>query len=102
MPLYRFKTNHFRWLDNETLFKVSSFLNEAIQSWLQFQFHPPEEAEQILQLNSIIPIEERPIYWKKMYKEGIIMNDIVNKDSKIGTITINKVVWKCTVCSIQK
>lgn len=43
------KTNHFRWIDYGTLFKLSSFLNEKLfQSWLKFQFHPKEEAVQIL------------------------------------------------------
>lgn len=67
---------------------MSLFLNETIQSWLQFQFYPPVEAESILQqikwLNANVLIEDKPIFVERMYKKGIMfMNDIVNNDGRI-------------------
>ena len=53
------------------LFKVLPFLKQAIQSWLQFQFYPPEKIEQILQqmlwLNSNILINKKHSSWNLFY-----------------------------------
>lgn len=67
---------------------VSTFLKEAIQCWLCFQFHPPESRDEILQqiiwFNSNILVEGKPIFWNKVFDHGILfINDIVDEDGKL-------------------
>ena len=70
---------------------------EAIKSWLQFQFHPSENVEQIKE--QIIWLKSNVII--QMYKGGIMfMNDIVNKDCETVTPAIQG-VWRCITNSSQ-
>jgi hypothetical protein len=41
---------------------VFHFFKQALLSWLQFQFHPPEKIEQILWLNINVLGDERPVF----------------------------------------
>ena len=58
--------SHFRLIGHDTFFKVSVFFKQALQSWLQFQIHPPEKIEQILQqtlwLNSNVLVDKIPVF----------------------------------------
>jgi hypothetical protein len=42
-------TSHFQLFESEIISKIWLFLKQAIESWLQFQFNPPEKTEQILE-----------------------------------------------------
>ena len=54
-PFIQITAFHFRLLENDIISKISLFLKQAVESWLQFQFNPPENTEQmVLWLNSII------------------------------------------------
>jgi hypothetical protein len=48
-PFNLISTSHFPIFENEIVSKISLFLKQAIESWWQFQFIPPEKTEQILQ-----------------------------------------------------
>ena len=57
---------HFRLFENEIISKISLFFKQAMESWLQFQFNPPERTEQIIQqiwwLNSNILIDKKNFF----------------------------------------
>ena len=64
--------------------KILLFFKQALESWLQFQFNPPERTEQIVQqilwLNSNIVIDKKTVFIEEMFKKGIIfVNDIINR-----------------------
>lgn len=66
----------------------SVFLKEALESWLCFQFKPPENRDEILQqiiwLNSNILVEGKPLLWESAIKGGMIfINDIVSEEGKL-------------------
>ena len=98
--------SHFRLLENYTFFKVSVFFKQALQSWLQFQFHPPEKIEQILQqilwLNSNVLVDKIPAFMGKMFEKGILfLNDIVNCNGRVMSfMELSELYGK--VCSIQE
>ena len=56
---------HFQLFENEIISKILLFFKQAIESWLQFQFKPPEKTEQIIQqilwLNSNILIDPKNV-----------------------------------------
>jgi hypothetical protein len=58
---------HFRLFEKEIISEISLFFKQALESWLQFQFNPPERTEQIVQqilwLNSNILFD----FKKKLY-----------------------------------
>ena len=77
----------FRLIENYTFFKVSLFFKQALQSWLQFQFHPPEKIEQILWLNSNVLVDKIPVFMGKMFEKGILfLNDIVNWHGRVSYV----------------
>ena len=59
-PFPFIQISQFQVLENEIMSKILLLLKQDIESWLQFQFNPPEKTEQILQpilwLNSNIHI----------------------------------------------
>jgi hypothetical protein len=73
-----------------------------LQSWLQFQFHPPEKIEQILRLNSNVLVDKIPVLMGKMLEKGIFfLNDIVNCNGRVLTLMeLSELYGK--VCSIQE
>ena len=82
--------SHFRLIENYTLKKVSVFFKQALQSWLQFQFHPPEKIEQILQQiqwlnsNDIAGVDKIPVVMGKMFENCILfLNYIVNWNGRV-------------------
>jgi hypothetical protein len=48
-PFIQITTAHFWLFENKIISKISLFFKQAIESWLQFQFNPPEKTEQIIQ-----------------------------------------------------
>ena len=46
-PFIQITTFHFQLYKNEIISKILLFLKQATESWLQFQFNPPEKREQI-------------------------------------------------------
>ena len=94
-----------RLIENNTFSKYLSF-NQALQSWLQFQFHPPEKIGQILQqilwLNSNVLVDKIPVFMWKMFEKGILfLNYIVNWNSRVMSfMELAELYGK--VCSIQE
>ena len=77
-------TTNLQLFEKEIISQISLFLKQAIESWLQFQFNPPETTEQIMQqilwLNSNILIDKKPLFFDRMFKKGIIfVNDIIGR-----------------------
>ena len=67
---------------------TSTFLSDALQKWLWFQYYPPERSEDILQqiiwFNANILIQGKPIYWDNLVKKHILfINDILHDDGEI-------------------
>ena len=62
-PFIQITPAHFRLFEKEIIPKISLFLKQALERWLQFQFNPPEKAEQIIHqilwLNSNILIDKK-------------------------------------------
>lgn len=86
-PFLQISPTHFNKMES-IIQKASSFLMEALQSWLHFQYYPPEKAEDILQqilwLNSNILSGGKVIFFKQMFIKGItFVNDIVNEKHQI-------------------
>ena len=67
-PFIQITPAHFRLFEKEIIFKISLFFKQALESWLQFQFNPPEKTEQIIQqilwLNSNIVIDKKTVFFK--------------------------------------
>ena len=85
--------SHFRLIENYTFFKVSLVFKLALQSWLQFQFHPPEKIEQILQqtlwLNLNVLVDKIPVFMGKMFEKGICsLNDTVNWNGRVMSFRV--------------
>ncbi|CDR00723.1 unnamed protein product [Oncorhynchus mykiss] len=96
----------FAIIENDTFFNVSVFFKQALQSWLQLQFHPPEKIEQILKqilwLNSNVLVDKIPVFMGKMFEKGILfLNDIVNCNGRVMSfMELSELYGK--VCSIQE
>lgn len=81
--------NPYHFLHIKYIFsKLSTFFEEALKSWLHFQFYPPENTEEYLQqiiwLNANIKIDGAPFCWKSMMDKGIIfLNDIINTENNL-------------------
>ena len=69
-PFLQVQPSHF-FVMKDIFSELSSFLTEALQSWLHFQFHPPEINDQILQqmlwLNSNILSGGATIFLKHLF-----------------------------------
>jgi hypothetical protein len=50
-PFIQITTSRFQLFEKEIIPKISLFLKQDIENWLQFHFNPPEMTEQILQQN---------------------------------------------------
>jgi hypothetical protein len=101
--LLQIAMSHIRLIENDTFFKVSLFFKQALQSWLQFQFHPPEKIEQILQqilwLNSNVLVDKIPVFMGKMFEKGILfINYIVNWNGRVMSMELSELYGK--VCTI--
>ena len=98
--------SHFRLIENDTFFKVSVFFKQALQSWLQFQFHSPEKIEQILQqilwLNSNVLVDKISVFMEKMFEKGILfLNYIGNWNGRVMSFMELSELYR-KVCSIQE
>ena len=80
--------------------ELSGFLTAALQSWLHFQFHPPENNDHILQqmlwLNSGTLSGGATIFSEQMFLQGVmIVKDIILYIGRGNYVifTINTKAW---------
>merc|ERR1712030_87433 len=67
---------------------LSRFLRDALKKWLSFQFHPPENRNDILQqiiwFNSNILVQKKPLSSKRLIETNVIfINDLIGDDGRI-------------------
>ena len=86
--------------------ELSAFLTEALQSWLHFQFHPPENNDHILQqmlwLNSGTLSGGATIFSEQMFLKGVmIVKDIIHEEG--GIMSYSQLTQRHgRVCTLQQ
>ena len=67
---------------------LSSFLRDALKKWLSFQFHPPDNRNDILQqiiwFNSNILVQKKTLCSKRLIETNVMfINDLIGDDGKM-------------------
>lgn len=93
-PFLQLKNIQYGLLQN-IFAKISGYLAEALMRWLQFQYHPPDNVERVLQqilwLNSSILLKGNLIFFENMFNAGIMfLNDIVEEGKILPYTEVKK------------